>query len=130
MDYAYDCICKSHTGACISWNKAKSNEAKGKEVQTDSPKVFVEGTMIPIESAALYAVEQELKRARALYPSQHSAHEGYAVLLEEVDEFWDEVKMKKLDYQKARTELIHVAAMALRTIMDVIDPELERRKVN
>jgi NTP pyrophosphatase (non-canonical NTP hydrolase) len=66
--------------------------------------------------------EKELSRARALHPGkQHSLHEGYSVLLEEVDEFWDEVKRKS--EQRSRTqllkELVQVAAMAQRTAEDL-----------
>jgi len=47
----------------------------------------------------------------------HSPHEGYAVLLEEVDELWDEVKADNVE--KARQEAVQVAAMAVRFIMEV-----------
>jgi len=49
----------------------------------------------------------------------HSAHEGYAVLKEEVDELWDEVKNKSASGNEMRNEAVQVAAMALRFLMDV-----------
>jgi hypothetical protein len=67
-------------------------------------------------------VLQELARARNLHPSMASAHEGYAILLEEVDELWDEVKGHHPDRAaRIRDEAIQVAAMALRFIEDVCD---------
>lgn len=55
----------------------------------------------------------------------HSAHEGFAVLKEEVDELWDEVKAKQgaRDVAKMRKEAIQVAAMAMRFVLDVCDSE-------
>lgn len=59
---------------------------------------------------------EEVARARAAWPPFNSAHEGYAVLLEEVDELKDEVwlNQKKRDPQRMRKEAIQVAAMAIR----------------
>jgi NTP pyrophosphatase (non-canonical NTP hydrolase) len=66
------------------------------------------------------AVQQELNRARAKHPTpQHSAHEGYAGLREEVDEFWDEVKSQKQDRLRMLEELIQIGAMAQRTAEDL-----------
>ena len=67
-------------------------------------------------------VLQEYTRADALYPSFHSAHEGFAIILEEVDELKAEVwkSPKNRDLEAMKTEAIQVAAMALRFLMDVI----------
>jgi hypothetical protein len=64
-------------------------------------------------------VRDELKRARIHHGPQHSAHEGYAVLLEEVDEYWELVRAKSHDPVYAIKELVQVAAMAQRTAEDV-----------
>jgi hypothetical protein len=55
----------------------------------------------------------------------NSAHEGFAVLKEEVDELWDEVKAKQgaCDVAKMRKEAVQVAAMAMRFVLDVCDSE-------
>lgn len=45
-----------------------------------------------------------------------SAHEGYAVILEELDELWQEVKHGTRERQ--REEAVQVAAMALRFLRD------------
>lgn len=62
----------------------------------------------------------ELDQANSAYPGFHSLHEGYAVLLEEVDELWDFVKMKqkKRDYKLIEKECIQIASMAIRIIQD------------
>lgn len=70
---------------------------------------------------ALDAVEMETKRAVSLHGPMKSAHEAYGVILEELDEFWDEVKKKQSLRDKAnmKKELIQVAAMAVRAIADL-----------
>lgn len=65
----------------------------------------------------------EAGRAMALYAPFNSLHEGFAVLLEEVDELWDEIKKKPAarDIDKIHTEATQIAAMALRLIVDCCD---------
>ena len=67
--------------------------------------------------SALAVVRAELIRATQKFGSFKSAHEGYAVLLEEVDELWDEVKRNNRSLQ--REEAVQVAAMAVRFLVDV-----------
>jgi hypothetical protein len=62
-------------------------------------------------------VELELLNAMNLHPTFYSAHHGYAVLKEEVDEAWDEIKRN--DPKRAREEMIQVAAMAIRFLHDL-----------
>lgn len=71
---------------------------------------------------ALEHVRDELYRAMKGHGPQRSAHEGYAVILEEADELWDEVKKKtsERDRGKMRTEAMQIAAMALRFMVDVV----------
>lgn len=69
---------------------------------------------------------REYHRARAKFAPMNSPHEGYGVLLEEMDELWDEVRAHDHDKTKLRAEAIQVGAMALRFIHDVCDePKLD-----
>ena len=63
----------------------------------------------------LEKIKKEYIKARTKHPPLHSSHEGYAVLLEELEEWWESVKCDKPDDQ----ELIQVAAMALSAILEL-----------
>ena len=67
----------------------------------------------------------EVANARRKHLPMNSLHESYAVILEEVDELWDEVRAWQpgSDYDKARKECIQIAAMAVRCILDVCDKQ-------
>ena len=64
---------------------------------------------------------EELQNATATFPPFHSAHEGYAVIKEELDELWEEVRKKASSRTSTslRTEAIQVAAMALRFAAEI-----------
>ncbi len=68
-------------------------------------------------------VIQEIIKATAVHGKFQSAHEGWAVIYEELDELWDEVRAKKHDRKKMRKECIQVAAMAFRFMMDLCEDE-------
>ncbi len=72
------------------------------------------------ERAAQLALD-ELGRARAGNGPMASAHEAYAVILEELDEFKAEVfkKSSQRSRLRMRSELVQVAAMALRALVDL-----------
>jgi NTP pyrophosphatase (non-canonical NTP hydrolase) len=62
-------------------------------------------------------VEDEVRRADLLHGESYaSLHEGYAVLLEEVDELWDQVKKSQgaRDSKNIFLECIQIAAVAIR----------------
>ena len=67
-------------------------------------------------------VEVELRGAFERYGPMASFHEGYAVIQEELDELWNEVKMKPhyRNHEKLRREAIQVAAMAIRFVLDTV----------
>lgn len=67
----------------------------------------------------LWDVEVELSNALTRFASFNSGHEGWAVIREEVDELWEEVKANRSSSAEARTEAIQIAAMALRYVLDV-----------
>jgi len=66
----------------------------------------------------LAAILIEAQEALQRFGPHHSAHESYAVLLEEVDELWDAVRRKQGPNrdEAMRKECIQVAAMALRML--------------
>lgn len=59
----------------------------------------------------------------------NSAHEGFAVLKEEVDELWDIVKTKQKDrdLNQMQSEALDVAAMALRFAEECCSEEKGRK---
>lgn len=69
---------------------------------------------------SLISINNEYIRAKTKHPGEfHNLHEGYAVLLEEVDELWDEVKKKVPDMKNVKLEAIQIAAMALRIVTEL-----------
>ena len=66
-------------------------------------------------------VKNEYLKATEKFGSFHNAHEGYAVILEEMDELWANVKLKQSHIDRdflMMMEAKQVAAMAIRFIMD------------
>lgn len=68
---------------------------------------------------AIDAMRIEVLTATAKFGSFNSCHEGYAVILEELNELWEEIKAKPRDFDKIRREAIQVGAMAIRFLMDL-----------
>lgn len=79
------------------------------------------------ESPFARDVREELARARGAanegkpFPPINSLHEGYAIIKEELDEFWQEVmkKRKERSAEKLHSELVQIAAMCQRTAEDL-----------
>ena len=67
-------------------------------------------------------VSDEIDGAVSQHGPMKSAHEGYAVILEEMDELWDEIKKKKSerDEEKMLEELVQIGAMIQRFALDVL----------
>jgi hypothetical protein len=76
--------------------------------------------MTPLQPEIILEIIEELAAARRKFPHFHSAHEGYAVILEELDELWDEVRANG-PKERMRAEAIQIAAMAIRFVEGVCD---------
>ena len=76
-----------------------------------------------------HEIAKEYKMAIDNWPPFNSAHEGFAVLLEEVDELKAHVwtKQKERNLEEMRKEAIQVAAMALRFACEVCDEDTGRK---
>jgi hypothetical protein len=76
-----------------------------------------------LDGDAIRDIWREFQKARERFAAFNSAHEGYAVLAEEVDELWDLVKGKRNPENAAlmRKEAIQVGAMALAFIVECCD---------
>ena len=75
------------------------------------------------EEVILQDILNEARRAFRLHGPYNSHHEAYAVILEELEEYWEEVRKKseERDPVAMRKELIQLAQTAFRTIYDLID---------
>lgn len=78
---------------------------------------------------ALNSIYAEYQRAISRFDDFKSPHEGYAILLEEVDELWEEIKHNKSPgaRDRMRAEAIQVGTMALRFIV-MLDEYREAHK--
>ena len=81
-----------------------------------------------LDVKAAAAAWRELCRARDQHTKFNSEHEGWAVIMEEVDELWDEIKKKKekRDKKILMKEAIQISAMAMRFASDLCPKELEK----
>lgn len=77
-----------------------------------------------IESDLAKKLNDTLEKAIEKHAPFTTFHQGYAVILEELDELWNEVKAWQPtstpeDIARMRKEAFHVAAMAIRFIKDL-----------
>lgn len=63
-------------------------------------------------------IRVEVLKAIHKHAPMNGPHEAFAVLKEEVDEYWDEVKADRGRQASARMELIQIGAMAVRALID------------
>ncbi len=71
------------------------------------------------KSKAIELVLSELDNALDKFPMFNSSHEGYAVLKEEVDELWDEIKNNKypMSSMNQKKEAMQIGAVAIKFLM-------------
>jgi len=69
------------------------------------------------------AMIDELHRATRKFDKFYTGHEGWAVIKEELDELWDELRKKQTERSSATLlhEATHVGAMAMRFIYDLLE---------
>lgn len=68
----------------------------------------------------LVSIEIEARWCAFIRPPFHSFHEAYAVIKEEMDELWDEIKRNPQDPEAIRQEAVHSAAMLVRLLTDLL----------
>lgn len=69
---------------------------------------------------ATAAMIRELEQANRRYGITFaSPHEGYAVILEELDELFEEIRRKRPDKERLREEAIRIGAMAIKFIVSL-----------
>lgn len=94
------------------------------EVGTDGPYPYpsldLASIFLGMPTGPVIRATGEWGRAVKQHPQGfRSAHEGFAILKEEVDELWAEVIRHDRDPAALKKEAIQVAAMALRFLSDV-----------
>lgn len=75
-------------------------------------------------------VKKEITKARKKHGKQNSIHEGFAILLEEVDEFWEHVRAKshQRNYAELLKELVQIGSCAQKTAEDIVIPKISQKK--
>lgn len=68
-------------------------------------------------ASSLQAVIEEYQRGLKKFGTYNSRHEAYAVIKEELDELWDEIKSNR---DEGDEESIQVAATALRYVIEFV----------
>ena len=72
-------------------------------------------------------IGEQLEKARDKHaPPMHGPHEGYALILEELDDLWELVSAQKHDPIEMKKEALHVAAMAARFVLDLCQAAPDR----
>lgn len=76
--------------------------------------------LIKLQSSFL-EIKNEVETAKNKYKNDfNSFHEAYAVILEEVDELWEEIKKKEVDKDKIKKEAVQVGAMISRLLVELL----------
>lgn len=75
-----------------------------------------------LKDAAQKAFEEVLRTKTKFHNNFVNQHEAYAVILEEVDELWDEIKknQKAYDLDAQKKEAVQCIAMLMRLIVELL----------
>jgi len=93
-------------------------------------RIYLDEPVEPKFDAVNEAIK-ELLRATEKFGAFNSPHEGYAVILEELDELWEEIKSKDgFESGRLQKEAVQVAAMALRFLYDCCGYDLDIPEIN
>ncbi len=68
---------------------------------------------------AINLISDETVRTQAVRDKYNSFYEASAVIREEYEELWDEIKMKHHDVEKIRYEAVQLAATTLRLLVEL-----------
>ncbi len=71
-------------------------------------------------SQAVSKILTEHGHAIAHFKRLNSPHEGHAVIREEFDELWDEVKRREQDPAAMEKEAVQLGAMVIRFLTEVV----------
>lgn len=125
VDDDYPAVRSSYEGAVNRMLKACMANGRRPVSEGNELRIIGDGLYADI----IRAVSHECGEAINRWPAMNSAHEGYAVLAEEVDELWSHVKtnQRKRDLAAMWKEAIQVAAMAVRFALDVCNEERGRK---
>jgi len=79
-------------------------------------------TVKNINPQVIVNIDAELEIAKKHQEHFASPHEAYAVILEELDEFWETVKTRKehRNLEVARLDLVSIAAMAIKALQSPV----------
>ena len=78
-------------------------------------------------TAALKLVERQTMAMRDGQRPLQSVHEGYAYMVDFVDDFFAAVKAHPRNWTKLRVEAVNVAALAVRFVVDITGVDDERK---
>ena len=73
------------------------------------------------QAEVLGEIAREYDKARRRHAPMNSGHEGYAVIKEELDELWEEIRKDNGSSKEARSEAIQIAAMAFAYVIEVCE---------
>lgn len=136
MGYAGDAMNELHGTDVFTEESRLSGIAP--DLRAEMEAELSERTQTRRKISVLDEVAGELCKAKETHAPMNGHHEGYAVILEELDELWEvckrnthkfgseaavRVEQRKFKREAMRKEALQVAAMAVRFIEDVCDKE-------